>query len=176
MSSNDDSLVLTDCKLIVVHVNILRLDVLDNHLVGDITRTRRKIPSPPEMTTPKLTGNRFELVHHAPAALSLDFLDQVADRHVRRNRNEQMDMILRDVSPDDLNIHLVANVPDQLPDPTRQLSRHHWLAVLRDPNEMDLEIINAVRGLSVVLHPPKLIKLKSSPEGEGFSPNPRMGH
>jgi len=41
---------------------------------------------------------------------------------------------------------------------------------------MILQIIYTMRRLSVILHSAKLINLKTSPKGEGFSPIPRVGH
>ena len=50
-----------------------------------------------------------------------------------------------------------------------------WLAVFGDPYHVEFDVIDSMRGLTVVFHNTASL-LKSSPKGEGFSPIPRGGH
>lgn len=52
------------------------------------------------------------------------------------------------------------------------LAEQHRLAVLGDPHEVELYVIDSVGGLAAVLHNTASL-LKPSPEGKGFSANPR---
>jgi hypothetical protein len=85
------------------------------------------------------------------------------------------------MSADDLNIlgpanFLIlgpANFPDQLSAPITCRPTQDRLAVFRDPYDMIFDIIHCMTGFAVVLQTASI--LKSSPEGECFSPNPRKG-
>ncbi len=94
---------------------------------------------------------------------------------MRRHRYEEVQMVFGYVAFDDLNIHGLADLPDQLSDTERYLSGECWLAIFGDPYHVELDVINSMRGLTVVLHNTASL-LKSSPKGEGFSPIPRGGH
>jgi len=74
-----------------------------------------------------------------------------------------------------LDVHALADLPDQFPNPYRHVSKENRLAVFRDPNKMILGVIYRMRGFAIFLHNTASL-LKSSPEGEGFSPIPRRGH
>ena len=85
------------------------------------------------------------------------------------------------MSADDLNIlgpanFLIlgpANFPDQLSAPITCRPTQDRLAVFRDPYDMIFDIIHSMAEFAVVFHTASI--LKSSPEGEGFSPKTRKG-
>lgn len=84
-------------------------------------------------------------------------------------------MIFGDVAFDDLNLQGLAYLPDKFPQTAGHVSKENRLAVLGDPNQMIFQIVYGMGGLAVVLHGTASL-LKSSPQGEGFSPLPRRGH
>ena len=84
-------------------------------------------------------------------------------------------MVFGDVAFDDLNIQGLAYLPDKFPQADGHVPKENRLAVLGDPNQVIFQIVYGMRGLAVVFHSTASL-LKSSPEGEGFSPIPRMGH
>ena len=86
-----------------------------------------------------------------------------------------MDVVLGNMPLDDLNIHRLADLTNQLPQPRPHSFTEHRLAIFRDPYQMILDVIDRMRGLAVILHNIASL-LKSSPKGEGFSPIPRGGH
>ena len=77
------------------------------------------------------------------------------------------------MSADDLNILGPANFPDQLSAPITCRPTQDRLAVFHDPYDMIFDIIPCMTGFAVVLQTTSI--LKSSPEGEVFSQNPRNG-
>jgi len=83
-------------------------------------------------------------------------------------------MVFGDVAFNDLDIHGLADFSNQFPETKGHVSKEDRLAVLGDPYQMVLQIVNRMRGLAVVFHSTASL-LKSSPEGEGFSPIPRRG-
>ena len=83
-----------------------------------------------------------------------------------------MHMILGDVASDYLDVHALTDFADQIPQAGCHVSKENRLAVFGDPHKMVLDVIYSMRGLAIFLHNSASL-LKSSPEGEGFSPIPR---
>jgi len=75
---------------------------------------------------------------------------------------------------DDFKILRLENLTSQFPNPLGYVSAQNRIAVFRDQNKVIYDIVNRVARLPVVLHTATI--LKSSPESEGFSPNPRGGN
>jgi hypothetical protein len=149
----------------------LLLNVFHDHFIGNVTRTGRKIPASPHGPTPKRPTQTLILHQHLPRRLPFHRLSQLADREMWRHRHKYMHMILRDMSPQNLHIVSLTYLTDQISDALRNLSSQNRLAVLRHPHKVILQFINGMAGLSIVLHTASI--LRSSPKGEGFSPNPR---
>ena len=84
-----------------------------------------------------------------------------------------MNMITRNLAPDDFNIVRPKNLTGRSPNTLGNVNFQNRLAVFRDPDTVISYVVNGVARLPVALHAASI--LKSSPEGEGFSPNPRGG-
>ena len=84
-----------------------------------------------------------------------------------------MNVVLGNMPLDNLNIFRFANLTDQSSYSFSNISPQDWLAVLGYPNKVILYIVNGMAGFTIILHAASI--LKSSPEGEGFSPIPRVG-
>jgi len=52
-----------------------------------------------------------------------------------------MDVIFGNVAFDDLDIHRLADLADQISQSGTHVSKEYRLAVFRDPNQVDLQII-----------------------------------
>jgi len=74
---------------------------------------------------------------------------------------------------DDFRIVRSAYLSDHIPNPLGNITAQNRLAVFRDPNYVILDVVYGMARFTVVLRTASI--LKSSPEGEGFSPNPRGG-
>jgi hypothetical protein len=84
-----------------------------------------------------------------------------------------MHMIPRNMALYNFNFIHTINLTDQLPYPLSNVGTENWLAALGDPDDMILDIVYGMTGFPVILNTASI--LKSSPEGEGSSPNPRKG-
>ena len=84
-------------------------------------------------------------------------------------------MIFAYMTPYYLYLHRLTYLTYQLSQPYPDIRPERALAVFRYPHDMVLDVVYAMRCLSVILHNTASL-LKSSPKGEGFSPIPRMGH
>jgi len=151
----------------------LFFNILHDHFVSDIPRTRYKVSPSPHVATPKGSAQTLVLHHHFTRSLPLNRLNQLTNRHVRRNRDKKMNMVPRYIALYYLNILGFANFSDQVPNPQCYITTEYWLAVFGYPDYVIFDIVYGMAGFAVVLHTASI--LKSSPKGEGFSPNPRMG-
>lgn len=93
-------------------------------------------------------------------------LDQLAHRGVRRKRDKDIHVIFGNVASQYLNVHGLAYLSNQISAPSRHFSKEYRFAVLCDPHHMHFQIVDAMRGLAVVLHSPNL--LTCSPKARDF--------
>jgi len=128
------------------------------------------------MPTPECPTETLELGQHLPRAFALDALHQLADRHMWRNRYENMHMISRNMSLESFHIPSPTNLAYKPSGSIGDLAGENLFAILRSPHQVVFQIIGCMcmAGLMTMLHAIKI--LKSSPKGEGFSPIPRRGH
>ena len=149
------------------------LDVLDDYLIRDIARASHEVPSCPYVPPPKHPTQALVFHHHFARSLPLKPLHQLTDRNVRGDGDKDMDVIPGNVTFDDFDILTLTNFPDQLSGSRSNITAQNWLAVFGDPYDVVLQIVNGMARFPVILVTASI--LKSSPEGEGFSPIPRMG-
>ena len=149
------------------------LDVFDDYFIRHIPRTGAEISSCPYVTPPKGPAQGLILHHHFTGSLPLDGFHSLTYRYMRRNRYEYMHVIPRNMTRDNFNIIDFTYFTNQIPQPLCYFTSQNRLAVLRDPHNVIFDVIDGMSGFPVILHTASI--LKSSPEGEGFSPNPRRG-
>ena len=137
---------------------VLGLYIFHDHLVRHIPRTCHKISPAPNVSSPVFLLDVRKLHQYFPRTLPLDVLHQLTCRHVRRYRHKQMHMIPRNMPLHDLDIIGQTDLPDQLSDPQCHLLRQDRLPVLRDPHEMQLDVISSVRRGSIKLHAVIILK------------------
>lgn len=70
--------------------------------------------------------------------LALEPLHKTADRHLRRNRDKQVDMVLRHIALNYINNFLSADVTDHVTDAERHLVCQKFFAVFRDPYQVQM--------------------------------------
>lgn len=130
----------------------LLLNVLLDDFVGDVARTDTEVAARPHVPPPELLSQVWELVHQFVRSLPFQQLEQTADRHLRRETDEQMHMIFRDVSLANRHFLVAADFADQLSEPSADFPCHHGLAVLSDPHQMQVNLERGVRAAPVILH------------------------
>jgi hypothetical protein len=173
MSAGSRLKIVLSFEVTIGRLNILLLNVFHDYFIRHVTGTGHEIPTSPYVPTPKRTTQTLEFHHHLARRLPFDRLNQMTNGNMRRHRHQYMHMITRNMALDDFNILRPANLTGQFPNPLGYVSAQNRLAVFRDPNNVIFDIINGMARLPIVLHTASI--LKSSPEGEGFSPNPRRG-
>src|SRR4051794_19755340 len=142
--------------------------------VGYIPRTATEIAARLQVPSPKLLLQVRKFRQQMMGCFTLQPLQQSADRYLRRNRKEQMHMILRYVPLHYLHFVLPANLTDQVAHSHRYISRQRRPSVLRDPHQMQMNLKYRVRAPSVFRHPlslPAARLLKPSPVRRGLQPS-----
>src|SRR5206468_10078386 len=153
---------------------VLISHVLSNNFIGYIPRTATEIVARPQVPSPKLLLQVRKFRQQMMGCFALQPLQQSADRHLRRNRKEQMHMILRHVPLHYLHFMLPANVTDQVAHSHGHISRQRRASVLPDPHQMQMNLKYRVRAPSVFRHPlslPPARLLNPSPVRRGLQPS-----
>src|SRR3954451_22853762 len=153
---------------------VLISNVLGNNFIGYIPRTATEIAARPQVPSPKLLLQVRKVRQQMMGCFALQPLQQSADRYLRRNRKEQMHMILRHMPLHYLYFVLPANVTDQVAHSHCYISRQRRPSVLRDPHQMQMNLKYRVRAPSVFRHPlslPAARLLKPSPVRRGLQPS-----
>lgn len=115
------------------------LNVLDDHLIRNIAAAATKIAACPKMSPPIRLAQMSKLVQQFERGLTLQPLHQTADRHLRRKRDKQVDMILRHMTLDDIYLFSLAYLTDHISDPKGYAIYQNLLPVLRYPHQMQMD-------------------------------------
>ena len=152
----------------------MRFDVLLDNLISHIARTGRKVTPRPKVSSPKLPVQLAKLLQHLPAAPSLDPLHQLAHRHLRRHRHQQVHIVWRNVPLHNVHIQARAGLSYQLLQSFPDFSSQHRLAIFGYPHQVVFQIIDRVRRLSVAHHRILLRpRLWSNPSGPSSQSLPK---
>jgi hypothetical protein len=76
---------------------------------------------------------------------------------MRRDREQQVNVVSRNVSFFDIHIQRGTGLADQFPQAGRNFATQDGLAILGDPDNVILEIVDRVRSFSIV-HAPILLR------------------
>ncbi len=127
----------------------MRFNVLLDDFIGHITRTCCKVSTCPQMSTPKLSTQLIEFLQHLAATPSFDALHQAAYRYLRGNRYQQVNVVNRYMSAQ--NVHFLARtgLAHQLAQTYRDLSPQHGFAILGNPDQVVLQIVDRMRCFSI---------------------------
>ena len=106
---------------VFVNVRILFSNVLRYDFVGHVAGAAAEISASPEMPAPKLFLQVWKLSQQVMRRPAFQPLHQAADSYLRRQRDQQMHVILRYMPCHDRDIMLSADIPDQIPNPRRYL-------------------------------------------------------
>jgi len=112
------------------------VQITHDDVVGDVAGCGGEVAAPPEALPPVTLADVLELLLDFAGRASLCPADEVADRDVRRDFDEHVNVILRQRAVDDGHTHLSADLPDNLADPETHIADQHFEPVLRRPDEM----------------------------------------
>ena len=134
-----DSLWFTVNFKIVVSNAVLSFNILLDNFVCHIAAAAAEIAPRPKMPAPACFPKMRIFTEKLMRCLALDPLHKTADRHLRRNRDKQVDMVLRRHMPlDYLNIFLPTNLPDHVSDAQRHSVCQKFFAVFCDSHQVQV--------------------------------------
>jgi len=117
----------------------LLFNVLDDHLIRNIAAATTKVAPSPKMSAPVRFSKVWKLVQQFERGLTLQPLHQTTDRHLRRKRDKQMDMVFRYMPFDDVNPFALAYFPDHIPETKGNAFHQNLLPVLRYPHQVQVD-------------------------------------
>jgi hypothetical protein len=158
-------------EVIAIAIRLLLYVRLD-YFIRHIPAATAKIPSRPKMTTPILTTQRFKFMEQSVRTLTLQPLDQSADRQLRRDGHKQVDVILGDMPFQNLNRLIPANFPEHFPRPIRYISHQNRLPILGYPHQMQMDDKNTMGTMPIFAHASDFTQemLKLPAKAGGFDP------
>ena len=116
----------------------MSLDILFDDLVSYIPTATAEVAASPKVPTPICFSEMRVLTEQFMGCLSFEPLHQTTDRYLRRNRDEKMDVILRDMTLDDVHAFVLADLSDYIPNSKRYGFIQNLLPVFRDPHQMKM--------------------------------------
>src|SRR5580693_10764156 len=149
-----DSTIYSEIRILI---DILFGNILGNHLIGDIAGTAAEVSSCPQVPSPELFLQMRILRKQMVCRHPFQPLQQAADRHLRWDRYEQMYMVLGHMPFHDLHLVLPADIPDQISHPLGHVSTQCWSSIFRYPHQMQMDLENRMRAVSIIHHPTSLV-------------------
>ena len=133
------------------------LDIILNHLVDDITGGPHEIADSPKVSAPVAFAKFWKFLLDFTRSLTFEILYQLAYGQIRRDRDVDMDMVLRDPTSDDFNLIFTAYLTYQIAGAGTNVTNENRVAVFRDPNNVVGTVKCGVAGLPIVLHIPAIL-------------------
>jgi len=143
-------------------------DVLSDHLVGDGTRGHREIAAGPQVAPPELLPQVGEFFEQHAGADPFEPLHNLADALMRGVANQKVDMVACHLPRDDGQFPFHRDFAQEIAYPEGHRAHENRSAVLRDPDEMDLEVILAVRATPIAWHATTLPHPRTRLKARGF--------
>ena len=150
-------------------------DVLVDHLVGDVPRRDREVPTRPQMPPPELFPEVGELLKENPGRGAFEPRDNRADVLVGTVGEEQVDMVACDLPRENLEFPLHRDLAEEVAHPEGDRPDEDRFSVLRDPDPVDLAVKAGMRADPVFSHAPILPQPSLRLKARGFH-HPRMRH
>ncbi len=146
-----------------------------NHLVGEIPGAYRQISPRPQVSPPECSFQVRELLKEYAGTDPLQPLHDHAHVNVRTVRHQNVNVVARDFARQNRDLMFHRNLPNQVAHTNRYFTRQHFLAVLGNPYQVNLQIVFRVRAKLVPFHATTLhdpiLRLKA----RGFH-HPRRRH
>lgn len=157
------------------------LQISLDHVFRQVAHRVAKITSRPEMLTPVSFSQARKLFKQLVGTPTFDSPHDLARRHLRRRRHQNVDMILADhtfQNPylEDPHLKGITGLPDQLPHPFTDFPFQDGIAIFRYPDKVILDLLDRMAPVTVVHGSfPKAISLAFPSSMEMKSARPKGG-
>ena len=132
---------------------VLQVDL--DHLFGQFPGRHAKIAPGPEMPPPVPLLHMRKFLKHLARCPPFNPTHDLAGRQRRGRRHQQVDMVFADDPPQNMDLQLLTDLPDQLPYAQRQIALQHPIAIFGRPDKVILDLIFGMTAFSIV-HRPKI--------------------
>ena len=120
-----------------------------NHLLGQFSRGYAKVASCPKMSAPIPFFNMRKLLKYFVRCTPLYPAHYLGWRHIGRRRDQYMNVILTDHSPQYLNLKVFTRLTNQIAHTVRKFSLQDLIAILGYPDKMVLNLKFCVAALAI---------------------------
>ena len=134
------------------------LQIRVDDLLGDRTGTPSSIAYTPKMTASVALLQRRILLQELARTAPLDPAHDLTDRVLRGIRQMQVHVIAADDALDDPHVEGITDLANQVAATHLDLAPEYTVPVLRAEDEMHLQLVDAMRALSL-LHAENLLKV-----------------
>ena len=146
-------------------VNMI-IKIFANNFIGYITACRAKISSSPKMSAPVFLTNLRKLLLYSSRRTAFGNLYKLTYRNMWRNRDEQMDVVLRQNSINNFNPHFFSNLSNNFSNSQTQVSIQNTIPIFSYPHNMVTMMVNRMLAVSVAGHSRIIARvLKNFPSG-----------
>ncbi len=111
-------------------------EVLKYEVFSDIAGSRAEVAARPEMPSPVSLAEFGKLALDVARRAPLHPLHHLRDRTLRRDRDQQMDMVARQHALDDRHAQFGAGLADDIPDAPPQIAFEDLVSVFRRPDDV----------------------------------------
>jgi hypothetical protein len=149
-----DSTIYSEIRILIDILLAIYLAITSSLTLPEL---QQKYPRAPQMPSPELFLQMLILRHQVVCRLPFQPLQQAADCHLRRDRYEEMYIVLGHMPFHDLDLVPPANTPDQISHPLSYVSTQCRSSITRYPHQIQMDLENRMRAVSVIRHPPSLV-------------------
>ncbi len=146
------SLLANSKAVVVLGLGTLELDILRNHLVRHLAAAAHEVATCPQVPTPILRPQPSVIGQEVMGGLALYRLHDTTRREVRRDTQQQVDVIRPNVPLQNLYVMRSTDLPDQIPHLRANFTAEHRLAILRDEYEVVVQRIDRMGRSTILLH------------------------
>ena len=120
--------------------------------IGDGTRGHGEVGPRPPVAARELFPQVGKLLERHPGAVPPEPLDELGHALVRALSEQEVDTVACHLRGENRQCMFDRNLAEQIADPEGHQPQQIRLALLRDPDEMDSEVVSAVRATRVAWH------------------------
>jgi hypothetical protein len=112
------------------------VEVTQDDVIGDVAGRGGEVTALPEALAPIALADVLELLLDFARRSPPGTAAEVADRDMRRDFHEHVDMIARQYAMNDRHAHFGTNLSNDLQDPQAHLAMQHFEPIFRRPDPM----------------------------------------
>ena len=131
---------------------LMLINVLFDHIIGDIPCCSDKIANGPQMSTPVTFAQFRKCLLNLTRCLAFQVLHHLANTLIRWHRYIEVNMIARYPTSDNFHAVCLTDFTAQFPHTLGNIANQHRIAILSHPNNVIRTIKYCMTRLPIILH------------------------